>query len=212
MAIKHALMVSMMGRVADRFHEYQSTRGLIGRLELAKQVTNADGIEIVYPSEFKNMQETIRIVKESGLTVSAVNLNVKQEKRWQRGSFTNPDPDIRRQAVQEMRVAMDLAVEFGTDGTELFLKEAELFVHAEDDVDAGEVDAELVDQALGLADALNVAVGIHADVAGGALRFDEAGALVVAQGLLVHADEVGGDGDDVAGLVFGHAITGERVA
>ena len=99
MAIKHALMVGMMGRVADRFHEYQSARDLIGRLELAKQVTNADGIEIVYPSEFKNMAETIRIIKESGLTISAVNLNVKQEKRWQRGSFTNPDPEIRRQAV-----------------------------------------------------------------------------------------------------------------
>jgi len=115
MAIKHALMVGMMGRVADRFHEYQSARDLIGRLELAKKVTNADGIEIVYPSEFKNMAETIRIVKESGHTISAVNLNVKQEKRWQRGSFTNPDPAIRRQAVQEMKVAMDLAVEFGTD-------------------------------------------------------------------------------------------------
>ena len=115
MTIKHALMVGMMGRVADRFHEYQPARDLLGRLELAKQVTNADGIEIVYPSEFKNMAETIRIIKESGLTISAVNLNVKQEKRWQRGSFTNPDPDIRRQAVAEMKVAMDLAAEFGTD-------------------------------------------------------------------------------------------------
>lgn len=113
MTIKHALMVGMMGRVADRFHEYQSARDLIGRLELARKVTNADGIEIVYPSEFKNMAETIRIVKESGFTISAVNLNVKQEKRWQRGSFTNPDPEIRRQAVQEMKTAMDLAVEFG---------------------------------------------------------------------------------------------------
>lgn len=108
-------MVGMMGRVADRFHEYQPARDLIGRLELAKRVTNADGIEIVYPSEFKNMAETIRIVKESGFTISAVNLNVKQEKRWQRGSFTNPDPAIRRQAVEEMKVAMDLAAEFGTD-------------------------------------------------------------------------------------------------
>lgn len=115
MAIKHALMVGMMGRVADRFHEYQPARDLIGRLELAKQVTNADGIEIVYPSEFADMAETVRILKESGLTISAVNLNVKQQKRWQRGSFTNPDPTIRRQAVEEMKVAMDLAAELGTD-------------------------------------------------------------------------------------------------
>ena len=115
MAIKHALMVGMMGKVSDRFHEYQSGKDLRERLDLAKQVTNADGIEIVYPSEFANLTEATKIIKESGLTLSAINLNVKGEKRWQNGSFTNCDPALRRQAVQEMKVAMDLAVEFGTD-------------------------------------------------------------------------------------------------
>ena len=115
MAIKHSLMVGMMGKISDRFHEYQSAKDLRQRLDLAKQVTNADGIEIVYPSEFANMQESIKIIKDSGFKLSAVNLNVKGEKRWQAGSFTNADPEKRRQAVQEMKVAMDLAVEFGTD-------------------------------------------------------------------------------------------------
>ncbi len=115
MAIKHALMVGMMGKVSDRFHEYQSSRDLRERLDMARQVTNADGIEIVYPSEFYHRNETLKLLKESGLKISAVNLNVKQEKRWQQGSFTNPDPEIRRQAVQEMKIAMDLAAELGTD-------------------------------------------------------------------------------------------------
>ena len=114
MAIKHALMVGMMGKISDRFHEYQSARDLRQRLELAKQVTAADGIEIVYPSEFANLAEAIKIIRDSGLALSAVNLNVKSEKRWQTGSFTSPQPDIRRQAVQEMKTAMDLAVELGT--------------------------------------------------------------------------------------------------
>jgi len=114
-AIKHALMVSMMGRVADRFHEYQEARDLVQRLELAKQVSNADGIEIVYPSEFAHMPETIRILQNSGLCISAVNLNVKGEKRWQQGSFTNANPAIRRQAVQELKTAMDLAAELNVD-------------------------------------------------------------------------------------------------
>jgi xylose isomerase len=115
MAIKHSLMVGMMGKISDRFHEYQSAKDLRQRLDLAKQVTNADGIEIVYPSEFANMAESIKIIKDSGFKLSAVNLNVKGEKRWQAGSFTNADPEKRRQAVKEMKVAMDLAVEFGTD-------------------------------------------------------------------------------------------------
>jgi xylose isomerase len=115
MAIKHSLMVGMMGKVSDRFHEYQSVKDLRQRLQLAKQVSNADGIEIVYPQEFANMPEAIKIVKDSGFALSAVNLNVKGEKRWQTGSFTSCDPEVRRQAVKEMKVAMDLAVEFGTD-------------------------------------------------------------------------------------------------
>ena len=115
MAIKHALMISMMGRVSDRFHEYQNAHNLLERIEMARKVTNADGIEVVYPSEFYNMPEVTKIFKESGLKVSAVNLNVKGEKRWQKGSFTNPDPKLRAAAVEEIKVAMDLAAEFGTD-------------------------------------------------------------------------------------------------
>lgn len=114
MAIQHSLMVGMMGKISDRFHEYQSAKDLRQRLQLAKQVTNADGIEIVYPSEFANMAESIKIIKESGFKLSALNLNVKGEKRWQNGSFTNANPEVRRQAVKEMKVAMDLAVELGT--------------------------------------------------------------------------------------------------
>lgn len=115
MAIKHSLMVGMMGKVSDRFHEYQSAKDLRQRLQLARQVSNADGIEIVYPSEFANMAETIKVIQDSGFKLSAVNLNVKGEKRWQTGSFTSCDPEVRRQAVKEMKVAMDLAVELGTD-------------------------------------------------------------------------------------------------
>jgi xylose isomerase len=115
MTIKHSLMVGMMGKVSDRFHEYQSAQDLRRRLELARKVTVADGIEIVYPSEFANRPEAIKIIRDSGFTLSAVNLNVKGEKRWQTGSFTSSDPEIRRQAVAEMKIAMDLAVELGTD-------------------------------------------------------------------------------------------------
>jgi xylose isomerase len=115
MTIKHSLMIGMMGKVTDRFHEYQSAKDLRMRLALARQVSNADGIEITYPSEFDNLAETVKIVKDSGFKISAVNLNVKGEKRWQTGSFTSCDSEVRRQAVKEMKVAMDLAVEFGTD-------------------------------------------------------------------------------------------------
>jgi xylose isomerase len=115
MAIKHSLMIGMMGRISDRFHTYQEVKDLRQRLEMAQQIPGADGIEVTYPSEFADMQEAIRIIKDSGFQLSAVNLNVKSDKHWQSGSFTSPEVEIRRKAVQEMKIAMDLAVEFGTD-------------------------------------------------------------------------------------------------
>lgn len=115
MKIKHSVMVGMLGRMADRFHEYHPARDLQERLQMASQVKGIDGIEIVYPSEFSDLRETIRLIKDSGLAISAVNLNVKQAKQWEQGSFTNPNPQIRASAVDELKIAMDLAGELGAN-------------------------------------------------------------------------------------------------
>ncbi len=115
MKLKHSVMVGMLGRVADRFHEYQPAADMRQRFEMAKSVQGADGIEIVYPNDFANIDETIRMVKEYELAVSAVNLNVKGADKWQNGSFTNPDPTLRADAVQDLKRTMDLAVELGAN-------------------------------------------------------------------------------------------------
>ncbi len=111
MKLKHAVMVALMGRQADRFHEYQPARDLAERLDMAKRVRGVDGIELVYPQDFTEPQQTIAMVRDLGLPVSAVNLNVKTEKKWEAGSFTAPDPRVRAQAVAALKVAMDLAAE-----------------------------------------------------------------------------------------------------
>jgi xylose isomerase len=51
------------------------------------------------------------MVREAGLRVSAVNLNVKSAKKWKTGSFTSTDPQLRREAVRDLETAMDLAAE-----------------------------------------------------------------------------------------------------
>jgi xylose isomerase len=114
MEIKHSVMVGMLGHTADRFHEYQSSKDFEQRLAMAKQVDGVEGIEIIYPSEFKDIGKTIQLVKDSGLMVSAVNLNVKSLKQWESGSFTSPDPRIRSEAADELRIAMDISAELGS--------------------------------------------------------------------------------------------------
>jgi len=115
MKLKHAVMISMLGRMADRFHEYHPPRRLEQLLALAMQVEGMDGIEIVYPSHFHNMTDTIQLIKDSGVQVSALNLNVKTKEKWRSGSFTSPDKQVREQAVQELKITLDLAADLGTD-------------------------------------------------------------------------------------------------
>ena len=115
MELKHAVMISMLGRMADRFHEYHPARSLEQLLAMAMQVEGMNGIEIVYPSHFHNTAETIQLIKESGIQLSALNLNVKDQEKWRSGSFTSPDKQIREQAVQELKIALDLAADLGTE-------------------------------------------------------------------------------------------------
>ncbi len=116
MRLQHAIMVSLMGKQADRFHEYQPARPLDERLGMISQITEADGIEVVYPQDFTpDLDDAVAQIQASGWPVSAVNLNVKGAQKWQGGSFTAKDPDLRNDAVDDLKLAMDLAVELGTD-------------------------------------------------------------------------------------------------
>jgi xylose isomerase len=114
MKLKHSVMVGLMGRQADRFHEYQPSRDLAERLEMVKRVRGVDGVEVVYPNDFVDPSQAVVAIRDSGLPVSAVNLNVKSAAKWQPGSFTATDPRLRADAVADLKVAIDLAVELDT--------------------------------------------------------------------------------------------------
>ncbi len=109
--LKHSVMVGLMGRQSDRFHEYQPARDLAQRLEMVKRVRGVDGVEVVYPPDFADVDDSLAMIRDSGLPVSAVNLNVKSAKKWQTGSFTSTDPQVRADAVADLKTAMDLAAE-----------------------------------------------------------------------------------------------------
>src|SRR5215203_6084329 len=87
------------------------------------------------------------------------------------------------------------------------LRLAELVLEPEHVLDAGEVEPELGRQALDHAQPLEVGLGVEARVTGRPLRPDEPLRLVEAQRLLVHPDELGGDGDHVARVVAHQPVT-----
>ena len=115
MPIRNSILLGTLGRYADRFHEYQRSRSLAERLEIAKTIPRTHGVEPVYPQDLGADCEKIPAVKSSGLAVSAVNVNVKSEDKFRLGSFTNPDPGIRREAIGYLKAGMDAAIELITD-------------------------------------------------------------------------------------------------
>lgn len=115
MAIRNSILLGTLGRYADRFHEYQKPRSLAERLEVARTIPRTHGVEPVYPQDLGHKGEEVQTVKNSGFAVSAVNVNVKGEDVFRNGSFTNPDPAVRRRAVEYLTTAMDMAADLGTD-------------------------------------------------------------------------------------------------
>jgi xylose isomerase len=115
MSYKNSILLGTIGGYRDRFHQYQVDRGFEERLSIAKSIPRTHGVEPVYPQDLGHDGSGVKALKESGLAVSAVNVNVKTEDKFRDGSFTNPDAAIREEATQYVMTAMDLAAELGAE-------------------------------------------------------------------------------------------------
>ncbi|GGL81167.1 sugar phosphate isomerase/epimerase family protein [Wenxinia marina] len=113
MTYKNSILLGTLGLYRDRFHQYQPNRDLAERLEIARSIPRTHGVEPVYPQDLGKDGSGTKVMKESGLSVSAVNVNIKTEAKFRDGSFTSPDAGIRRETVEYMTTAMDLAAELG---------------------------------------------------------------------------------------------------
>src|SRR6266542_1348904 len=90
---------------------------------------------------------------------------------------------------------------------QLLLHLDQLLAHVHDHLDTGQVDAQVVHQALDEADLLDIGVAEAPDVATAPLRGDQAAPLVHAQALLVQAAHLGGDLDRVVLLSHCDRVT-----
>src|SRR5215204_2477482 len=102
---------------------------------------------------------------------------------------------------------VDRLVHLALEALDAHAHATELVLEAEHLLDTGVVEPQLVREALDHAQPLEIRLGVEAGVPGGALRPHEALLLVQAERLGVHADDVGGDGDHVAGPLVEHHRT-----
>jgi len=92
---------------------YQEDRTLAYKLSLASQVEGVDGLELCYPADFENPRELKALLQRHGFGVSAINFRSRRTGKWWRGSFTSEMDNERQEAVDDLKRAMDFAVELG---------------------------------------------------------------------------------------------------
>ncbi len=110
-----AIITGFLSKTKDRFHEYNAPLSLDEKFGLMAQIDGYDGVEIVYPYEVKDPVATRAALEKHGLSVAAVNVNVKAEPEFRNGGLTSQKPEVREKAVRFIREAKDFAQAVGAD-------------------------------------------------------------------------------------------------
>ena len=113
--LKMSIITSFLSKTKDRFHEYNKSLDLEQKFQLMTEIDGYDGVEIVYPYEVSDPQETAEFLKKYELNVAAVNVNVKAEPEFRNGGLTSHNKDIRDKAVRFIKEAKDFAAAVGAD-------------------------------------------------------------------------------------------------
>ncbi len=112
---KYSVITAFLGDIKDRFTQYQPHREIEEKLALAAKIKGCQGLEVVYPQEIKDPVKLKELLDSYHLRVSAVNLNVKSEQKWRFGSFSHENAEVRKQAIQYLKTAMDYAAILGAN-------------------------------------------------------------------------------------------------
>jgi len=113
--LKMAIITGFLSKTKDRFHEYNEPLDLDQKFKLMTEINGYDGVEIVYPYEVNDPAATAELLEKHGLTVAAVNVNVKAEPEFRNGGLTSHNKEIRQKAVQFIKKAKEFAAAVGAD-------------------------------------------------------------------------------------------------
>jgi xylose isomerase len=107
--MKQGVIIGFLGKTRDRFSEYQHPVSTREKLEIVKKINGFDGVELVYPYETGDPEETMGWMKTLGLHFAAINVNIKKEPEWIAGALSRPVKEIREKAVEWIKNAKDYA-------------------------------------------------------------------------------------------------------
>ncbi len=112
---KYTANASFYGLRRDRFTQYQPAVSVREKLEQVIETPGITGVEHKYPFDFDDPLLIRQIIDDSGLKVSAINVDIKDSEHFRFGALAASDKDARDKAVELLTAGMDLAAEFGSD-------------------------------------------------------------------------------------------------
>ncbi len=86
---KIAIITAFLGGVKNRYMQYEPNRTIEEKLKLAMQVDGLQGLELCYPQDFEDPGGLSKLLVDSGLGVSALNVRSRRQGKWWRGSFSS---------------------------------------------------------------------------------------------------------------------------
>jgi sugar phosphate isomerase/epimerase len=113
--MKLAVITGFLGKTKDRFHEYNKDLDLDAKFGLLAGIPGYSGVEVVYPYETPPADQLVSLLTKHGLSIAAINVNVKGEPEFRNGGLTSTDPAVRAKAVRFLKEAKDYALAVGAD-------------------------------------------------------------------------------------------------
>jgi len=111
--IKQGVIIGFLGKTQDRFSEYQKPVTTKEKLEVVSKIEGFTGVEMVFPYENGEPEETKSWLNEYGLEFAAINVNIKKETEWVPGALSRPEKVIRDRAVAMIKKAKEFAKAVG---------------------------------------------------------------------------------------------------
>ncbi|MGO9895890.1 MAG: sugar phosphate isomerase/epimerase family protein [Bryobacteraceae bacterium] len=113
--MKHAIITSFLGKLRDRFCEYQEPLSIEQKLERMAQIPGVTGAEVVHPYEVDTVEAMRSHLDRLKLGISAINVNIKGDPIFAYGSLCSPDASVRNKACGMIKAAKDYAKALGAD-------------------------------------------------------------------------------------------------
>jgi len=120
---KYSVGIWALKGCADRFVPGGYEGGFLSTEEAIKKVAKIEGIKAVefMSTDFDDSPEKISsVLKENNLQVAGVLVNTFS-RRWKLGSLSNQDPDLRKNAIEEVRRTVKISNELECDDIALWL-------------------------------------------------------------------------------------------